>query len=120
MIVAPLIPATSPVGLLEQRCGKALALAVAQVLAQQHRGPVASLGAAGTGLDLDEAGVRVGGIGEHAPEFDRLDAALERECIALDGNQRVLVVLGGGQFEQLARVRDPRFEVTDPDDDVLE
>ena len=53
---------------------EALALAVAQVHAQQHRRPVLRLGAAGARLDVDEAVVRVHRIGEHAPEFEVGDA----------------------------------------------
>jgi len=43
-------------------------------LAQQYGGPVAGLGAACAGLDVDEAVVRVGRVGEHAAEFKRFDA----------------------------------------------
>jgi hypothetical protein len=62
------------VGFFEHFGLEALALAVAQVLAQQHRRPVARLGAAGAGLDVDEAVVRVGRVREHAAEFDVADA----------------------------------------------
>ena len=53
------MPATSPSDLFQHLDLEALALAVAQVHAQQHRGPVLRFGAAGTGLDVDEAVVRV-------------------------------------------------------------
>ena len=41
---------------------EALALAVTHVLAQQHGGPVAGLGATGSGLDVNKAVQRVGFI----------------------------------------------------------
>ncbi len=58
------------VGLFQQFGLEALAFAVLQVLTQQHRGPVAGFGAAGAGLDVDEAVVRVRRIVEHAAELE--------------------------------------------------
>jgi hypothetical protein len=52
---------------------EAFAFAIAQVLAQQHRGPVLGFGAAGAGLDVDEAVVRVHRIVEHPAEFHAFD-----------------------------------------------
>ncbi len=69
------MPATSPSDLFEHLGLEALALAVAQVHAPQHRGPVLRLGAAGAGLDVDEAVVRVQRVVEHAPEFELGDGA---------------------------------------------
>ena len=48
---------------------EALALAIAQIHALQHLRPVLRFGAAGAGLDVDEAIVGIHRIGEHAAEF---------------------------------------------------
>src|SRR5690606_25391339 len=72
-------------GFLEDLRGEALALAVAQVLPQQHGRPVLCLGAAGAGLDLQEAGPGVRRIGKHPPELERLDPFLDGGGIAVDG-----------------------------------
>ena len=57
----------------EQLDLEALALAVAQVHALEHRGPVLRLGAAGAGLDVEKAVVRVHRVGEHAAELQVRD-----------------------------------------------
>ena len=64
------MPATSPSRLFHHLGLEALALAVLQVLAQQHLRPVAGLGAAGAGLDVEEAVARVGRVVEHAAELE--------------------------------------------------
>ena len=73
---------------------EALALAVLQVLAQQHLRPVAGLGAAGAGLDVDEAVARVGRVVEHAAELELLDGRLELGGVGLDRAQAVEVAVG--------------------------
>jgi len=60
-------------GLFEELGLEALAFAIAQVLAQQHRGPVLGFGAAGAGLDVDEAVGVVHRVAEHPAEFHRFD-----------------------------------------------
>ncbi len=52
-------------------------LAVFQVHAQQHGGPVLGFGAAGAGLDFEEAGHRVGRVVEHAAEFEGGDLGFQ-------------------------------------------
>jgi hypothetical protein len=76
LIVALLDAGHVAVGFVFQRGLEALALAVLQVLAQQHAGPVAGLGAAGAGLDVDEAVQRVGRVVEHAPELEVMNRGL--------------------------------------------
>jgi hypothetical protein len=79
------MPATSPSVSSIHRGLEALALAVLQVLAQQHAGPVAGLGAAGAGLDVDEAVARVGRVAEHAAELELLDRRAQLGGLGLDG-----------------------------------
>jgi hypothetical protein len=71
-MVALLMPATSPGGFVFHVALKPLRSAVLEVLAQQHAGPVAGLGAAGAGLDVDKAVQRVGRVAEHAAELELL------------------------------------------------
>jgi predicted thioesterase len=92
------------VGLFQQFGLEALALAVFQVLAQQHAGPVAGFGAAGAGLDVDEAVVGVGRVVEHAAEFEVGDQFLRLVEVAFDRRQGVLVVFVARQFEQVAGI----------------
>ena len=65
------------VGLFQHLDLETLAFTVSEILPQQHRSPVASFGAAGAGLDVDEAVVRVCRVGEHAAEFEHLDAVFD-------------------------------------------
>jgi hypothetical protein len=59
----------------------ALTLAVPQVHAQQHLGPVLALGAAGAGVDRDEGSGTVVFAAHHALELHLLERALRRgEC----------------------------------------
>jgi len=94
--------------------------AVAQVLAQQHGGPVLGLGAARARLDVDEAVQRVGGVREHAAEFELLEALAQRLAVLLDGRQGGVVIVGAGQLEQLARIVQPALDVGQGPDDGLE
>jgi hypothetical protein len=99
---------------------EALALGVLQVLAQQHAGPVAGLGAAGAGLDVDEGVERVGRVVEHPAEFELLDVGLERGGVIGDGGQAVHVAIGLGHLEELGVVRQPAGEPVERDDHVVE
>ena len=79
---------------------EALALAILQVLAQQHRCPVARLGAASAGLDVDKA---VGGVhraGEHAAEFHVFDNGAHACGVSLDSFDGLVVALFAGELEQ--------------------
>ena len=60
----------------------AVRLGPARVHAQQHLGPVLGLGAAGAGVDLDEAVVGVGLAGEQALELQPARAASFSACSA--------------------------------------
>ena len=82
----------------------ALALAVAQVHAQQHRRPVLGLRAAASGLDVDEARVGIHRIGEHPAELHRRDDILQALYVTLDRLQRVIVPFGARELEQLAGI----------------
>lgn len=83
---------------------EALALGVLQVLAQQHAGPVAGLGAAGAGLDVHEAVQRVGLIAEHAAEFQLLDERAQLLGLGFDGHQARLVAFFLAHFVELGVV----------------
>jgi hypothetical protein len=88
-----------------------------QVLAQQHGSPVLGLGAAGAGLDVDEAVQGVGRVGEHAAEFERFQALAQGGAVLLDGEQGGVVVIRAGQFEQVAGVVQAAFDVGQGVDD---
>jgi hypothetical protein len=66
LTVALLMPATSPDETSSSSGLEAAPLAPAQVHAQQHLRPVLRLGAAGAGLDVDEAVAAIHLAGEHA------------------------------------------------------
>ena len=92
---------------------EALALAVAQVLAQQHAGPVAGLGAAGAGLDVDKTVQRVGRVVEHAAEFQALDDLFELGGFVFDVMQAGLVAFILAHLEQLGVVGEFTFQLAD-------
>ncbi len=73
-----LMPASSPVLLVVDLDLPALALAVARVHAQEHRGPVHRLGAAGARVDVDEAVGPVLLAREHPLQLELRDVRLER------------------------------------------
>jgi hypothetical protein len=82
----------------------ALAFAVAQVHAQQHRRPVLRFGAAGAGLDVDEAVQRVGRVVEHAPEFKSGNLFLDTVDVGNHRQQRLVVVFLARHLEQFAGI----------------
>jgi hypothetical protein len=99
---------------------EALALAIAQVLAQQHRCPVLGFGAAGAGLDIDEAVVGVHRVGKHAPEFQRFDLLAQRFGIGLDRLQRVVVVFLARHVEQIAGIAQSGIDFSEGVDHAFE
>ena len=103
MIDALLIPATSPGGLLEHLGPVALALAIAQVHALEHRRPVLRFGAAGSGLDVDEARRRIHRIAEHPAELHAGDAHLDRSDVGGDRVERRVVVVGRARGRTVPR-----------------
>jgi hypothetical protein len=106
--------------LVEQLGLEALALRIAQVHALKHAGPVLRLGAAGAGLDFDEAVVRVERIAEHPLEFEFRDFPAEPGGIRFDRQQRRVVVIGARHLEQLLRVAQTAAQALHPPDDVVE
>ena len=98
-------------GFLEQLGGEALAFAVAQVLAQQHRRPVLRFGAAGARLDLQEAVVGVGRVGEHAPELEVGDFAIDLLRVGFDGFEGGVVFLAARHLEEFVGVVDAAADV---------
>jgi hypothetical protein len=105
------------VGLFHDLGLEALALAVAQVLAQQHGGPVLGFGTAGAGLDVDEAVVGVHGAVEHAAEFHVFDQLLQGLGIGFDGDDGVFVLFLAGHLEQVARIRQLAVDLDEGMDD---
>ena len=88
------MPATSPGRFVEHVDREAVLLAPAQVHAEQHRGPVLRLGAAGARLDVDERVVRVHLAGEHPPKFEPRDLGSDAVHLADQvGEQRRIVFL---------------------------
>ncbi len=88
-------------GLFQHLGLEALALAVLQVLAQQHRGPVARFSAAGAGLDVDKGVGLVHLAREHAAEFHARDDLLEALDVGLDRFEGVVVAFFPGELKQL-------------------
>ncbi len=83
---------------------EALALGVLEVRAQQHAGPVAGLGAAGAGLNVDKAVERVGLHAEHAAELQLFDLGLELGGFGLDGHQAIVIAFFLAHLEQFGVV----------------
>ena len=95
-------------------------LGPAQIHPEEHFRPVLRLGAAGAGLDVE---VRVVGIhfaGEHAPEFEALDARLEAPQVALHFGCGRRVVFLDGKRQQLVCIAETVRDLVEPDDDLLQ
>ena len=76
--VADLMPASSPSCIFEDLDLVAVPLGPARVHAQEHRGPVLALGAAGAGMDLEIGVVAVGLAGEHGLDLAALGLGVQR------------------------------------------
>ena len=98
----------------------ALPLAVAQVHAQQHRGPVLRLRATAARLDVDEGIVRIHRACEHAAEFEILHRRAQLGDVGLDRAQRCIVLLAARKLEQLAAVREPAVQRAKRPHDAVE
>jgi len=107
-------------GLFEQFRPEVLALGIAQVHALEHGAPVLRLGAAGAGLDLDEAVVGVERIAEHPLELEVGHLLAELADVGLDRHQRRVVFVGARHVEQFLRVGQTRGEPVQPADHVVE
>ena len=92
------------VGLLQDFGLEALAFAIAQVLAQKHRGPVLCLGTAGTSLDVDEAVVGIHRVAEHAAKLHPLDQLAQAIGVGFDGDHGVFILLVACHGKQVAGV----------------
>jgi len=53
---------------------------------------------------------------EHAPELEAGDASLQRRDVGLDADDRLLVLLGPGEFEQFSGVVQALIDVAQRDD----
>src|SRR4051812_2652917 len=107
-------------GLVLDRVLEALALGVLDVLAHEHAGPVARLGAAGAGLQVQEAVARVRRLVEHAPELEVLHDGLELAGLGLDRLQARLVPVLLAHFVELEVVGQLAVQVLDGQDDAIE
>ena len=107
-------------GALEHLGAKALLVAVFQVHPLEHRRPVLRLGAAGAGLDVHEAVVRVERVGEHAAELHGRNLALQLFHVRGNAGQRVVVRLGPRELEELPGVREAAVDARERADDCLE
>jgi hypothetical protein len=91
-------------GLLQDLDLVALAVAELEVHALEHRGPVLRLGAARAGLDVDEAGVGIQGIVEHALELELVHVLLQPGGVLRNALQRRLVLLRQAELQQFVSV----------------
>jgi len=82
--------------------------------------PVLRLGAPRAGLDVDEAVVRVQGVGEHPSEFERGDVLFEPGRFAPERLERGVVLVPRGKREKLVGIGDPAVDAIDRLDDRLE
>ena len=90
----------------------------AQVHTQENVGPVLRLGAAGTGLDIQVAVVRVHFAAEHAAEFQPLEDAAQTLQLGRNVVYGALVVFFDSHVEQVAGVGQSTFEIVDGFDDL--
>jgi hypothetical protein len=113
-------PGNLALGLLEDLDPEAPALGVLDVHPHQHLRPVLGLGAAGAGLDVDEAVRRIERVPEHPPELPLLDLGREAGGVALDRLQRRVVTFVAGELEELLRVAQAPVDGGQAADDGVE
>ena len=92
-------------GLILHRGGETFALGVAQVLPQQHAGPIAGFGATGTGLDVQKCVHGIGRVVEHAAEFQALNHFGQALRVGLNHQQPGFVALFARHLKQLRVIR---------------
>ena len=73
-------------------------------MAQQHAGPITSLGATSAGLDVEEGVARVGLLAEHAAKFEIFDGFDQRLRVGLNGDETVFVTISLTHFEEFGVV----------------
>ena len=78
-----------------------LALAILEVLAQEHRRPVARFRAARSGLNVDKTIAGVGRVVEHAAELHLFHRGAQGVGIGLDGRDAADIAFGFGHVVQL-------------------
>ena len=98
----------------------AAGFAPAQIHAQQHFRPILCLCAASAGLDVDVSIRGVQFAGEHALEFELVDAARVALDIRLDRQRGVVVFLHFDQFQELFRAGQAVFQIADAVDGLVE
>ena len=81
---------------------ESLALAIAQVLAHDHGGPVLGFCAAGACLDINEAVAGVHGVGEHAQKFQVANGFFDGVGIRFYRNQGIFVIFFPRHGEEFA------------------
>ena len=114
------MPATSPSATSVISALKPALVGPAQVHAQQHLRPVLRLGAAGAGLDVEEAVVRIHLAREHALELEARDLAFDPVHVLLDRAHHGLVRVGLGQLEQFAGLVQADAQAVEGADHCLE
>ncbi len=107
-------------GFFEQLGLETFAFGVAQVLTQQHGGPVLSLGATSTRLNVKKAVHRIGRIREHPTKLHAFQQALEPIRIGFDGFKGGVVAIVGGHLKQFTRIGDGLRQRRQRHDDVFD
>ena len=102
------MPASSPCGLFQIFDLEAVLLGPARVHAQQHRGPVLALGAAGAGMDFEIGVEAVGLAGQQRFELAARDFLLQRLQRGLGFGDDALIVLGFAEFDHARHCRRAR------------
>ena len=105
---------------LDQLGAEIVGLAPAQVHPQHHLGPVLGLRAAGAGLDVQVGVIDIHLAAEHAAEFQLLEQRHQAVDFLLHLGDRVGVVFGGGQLQQVSRVAGAGGELFDGADHALQ
>ena len=99
---------------------KPLRSVVAQIHAFEHARPVLRLGAAGAGLNFDEARVGVHRVRKHAAEFEIGDTRLDLARIVFDRFERGVVLFVLGHLEQFKQIVGLRVDFLQRDHHAVE